>query len=80
MVAERVSGLRGRSSECALLDRLLEDVRSGQSGVLVIRGEAGVGKSTLLRYAAERASGFRVGHVAGVESEMELAYAGLHQL
>src|SRR6516164_3224090 len=80
MAAERPPGFLGRSSECALLDRLLEDVRRGQSSVLVIRGEAGVGKTALLRYAAEQASGFRVAQLAGVESEMELAYAGLHQL
>ena len=72
--------IRGRSSEQALLDQLLEDARAGQSAVLVIRGEAGVGKTALLRYAAEQASGFRVAQIAGVESEMELAYAGLHQL
>jgi DNA-binding CsgD family transcriptional regulator/tetratricopeptide (TPR) repeat protein len=80
MAAERLPELRGRSSECALLDRLLDDARSGQSAVLVTRGEAGVGKTALLRYAAQRASGFRVAHIAGVESQMELAYAGLHQL
>ena len=79
MAAERLPGFRDRSSERALLDRLLEDARRGQSGVLVIRGEAGVGKTALLRYAIEQASGFRVDQVAGVESEMELAYAGLHQ-
>jgi DNA-binding CsgD family transcriptional regulator len=80
MAAERPPGFLGRSIECALLDRLLQDVRRGQSSVLVIRGEAGVGKTALLRYAAEQASGFRVAQLAGVESEMELAYAGLHQL
>ncbi len=80
MAAERLPGFWGRSSERALLDRLLEDVRAGQSAVLVIGGEAGVGKTALLRYAAQQASGFRVAQIAGVESEMELAYAGLHQL
>jgi DNA-binding CsgD family transcriptional regulator len=80
MAAVRVPELRGRSSERALLDRLLADVRGGQSGVLVVRGEAGVGKTALLRYATEQASGFRIAHIAGVESEMELAFAGLHQL
>ena len=59
---------------------MLGEARGGQSAVLVIRGEAGVGKTALLRYAAERASGFRITQIAGVESEMELAYAGLHQL
>jgi hypothetical protein len=59
---------------------LLEDVRRAQSAVLVIRGEAGVGKTALLRYTAGRASDFRVAHIGGVESEMELAFAGLHEL
>jgi hypothetical protein len=63
-----------------MLDRLLEGVGTGQSAVLVIRGEAGIGKTALLRYATEQAPGFRVAQIAGVESEMELAYAGLHQL
>jgi DNA-binding CsgD family transcriptional regulator/tetratricopeptide (TPR) repeat protein len=59
---------------------LLDEVRGGQSAVLVIRGEAGIGKTALLGYAVERASGFRLAQIGGVESEMELAYAGLHQL
>jgi DNA-binding CsgD family transcriptional regulator/tetratricopeptide (TPR) repeat protein len=63
-----------------VLDRLLENVRGGESAALVIRGEAGVGKTALLRYAARQASGFRVAQIAGVESEMELPYAALHQL
>src|SRR5882724_590144 len=69
--------LRGRHSECAALDRLLGGTRAGQSGVLVLRGEAGVGKTALLDYVAERAAGFRVARAAGVEWEMELAFAGL---
>jgi DNA-binding CsgD family transcriptional regulator len=72
--------LRGRSTERELLGRLLENVRDGQSAVLVIRGEAGIGKTALLHHCAEQASGFRVARVAGVESEMELPFAGLHQL
>jgi DNA-binding CsgD family transcriptional regulator len=72
--------LRGRQSECAALDRLLEDVRGGHSRVLVLRGEAGVGKTTLLEYLVANASGCRIARAAGVESEMELAFAGLHQL
>jgi DNA-binding CsgD family transcriptional regulator len=80
MATQRLPGLRGRSSERALLDRLLEDARNGQSAVLVVRGEAGVGKTALLHYATERASDFRVAQITGVEWEMELAYAGLHQL
>jgi predicted ATP-dependent serine protease len=72
--------LRGRTSECEALDRLLENVRAGHSRVLVVRGEAGVGKTALLEYLAAAASGYRVVRAAGVESEMELAFAGLHQL
>ncbi len=72
--------LRGRRRECEALDRLLDSVRAGQSQVLVLRGEAGAGKTALLAYMLERASGFRIAQAAGVESEMELAFAGLHQL
>jgi len=74
--------LYGRRTECQILDRLLADVRAGQSRVLILRGEAGAGKSVLLDYLAGRASGSgcRVARVVGVESEMELAFAGLHQL
>ena len=72
--------LRGRRTERAALDRLLAEVRAGQSRVLVLRGEAGVGKTALLDYLHEQASGFRVARAVGVESEMELAFAGLHQL
>src|SRR6201991_200471 len=80
MAARRPPVLLGRGSERGLLDRVLEDVRGGRSQVLVIRGEAGVGKTALLRYCARQADGFRVARIAGVESEMELAFAGLHQL
>ena len=73
-------GLRGRRTERAVLDGLLTEARAGQSRVLVLRGEAGVGKTALLDYLQEQASGFRVARAAGVESEMELAFAGLHQL
>ena len=72
--------LRGRRNEREVLDRRLQRVRAGESSVLVVRGEAGVGKTALLEYVAERASGCRIVRVAGVESEMELAFAGLHQL
>ena len=72
--------LAGRGAEGARLDRLLADARAGQSAVLVLRGEPGIGKTALLGYAAERAAGFRVVRAAGVESEMELPFAGLHQL
>ena len=80
MAPHRQPGFRGRASECQLLDGLLETVREGQSAALVIRGEAGVGKTALLRYAAGQASGLRTVQLAGVEAEMELPFAGLHQL
>ena len=70
----------GRRRECQALDRLLESVRAGQSRVLVLRGESGVGKSALLEYLAGKASGCRVARAAGIESETALAYAGLHQM
>ena len=72
--------LRGRRSECAVLGGLIDGVRGGRSAVLVLRGEAGMGKTALLDYAAESAADLRVLRAAGVESEMELAFAGLHQL
>jgi DNA-binding CsgD family transcriptional regulator len=72
--------LHGRRTERAALDRLLAEVRAGQSRVLVLRGEAGAGKTALLDYLQEQASGFRVERAVGVESEMELAFASLHQL
>jgi DNA-binding CsgD family transcriptional regulator len=72
--------LLGRRSECAALDQLVASVRAGPSRALVLRGEAGVGKSALLEYLVRHASGCGITRSAGVESEMELAYAGLHQL
>jgi DNA-binding CsgD family transcriptional regulator len=80
MAARRPLVLLGRADERQMLDRLLENVRGGQSAVLVVRGEAGVGKTALLHYCARQASGFRVAQIAGVESEMELPFAALHQL
>src|ERR1700760_2370722 len=73
---------RGRGDEIAQLDGLLDGALAGHSGVLVLRGEAGVGKSELLKYAiaSASASGLRVVYVAGIESEMELGFAGLHQV
>jgi AAA ATPase domain/Bacterial regulatory proteins, luxR family len=76
---ERAS-LLGRSRECALLDDLLSAVRRGESRSLVLRGEAGIGKTALLDYLVESASDLSVARAEGVESEMELAYAGPHQL
>ncbi|BAL89843.1 putative LuxR-family transcriptional regulator [Actinoplanes missouriensis 431] len=73
--------LRGRNDEIRRLDLLCDGVQAGQSAVLVIRGEAGVGKTALLEHVARRAlPHFRVTRITGVESEVELAYAGLHQL
>jgi DNA-binding CsgD family transcriptional regulator len=76
----RVAQVVGRSSELSVLDRLIDAVRAGQSRVLVVSGEPGVGKTALLDYLAGRAGGCRVERAAGVQSEMELAFAGLHQL
>ena len=72
--------LRGRRNQCEVLDRQLQRVRAGESAVQVLRGEAGVGKTALLQYVAEQATECRIARIAGVESEMELAFAGLHQL
>ena len=72
--------LRGRRDECAVLDGLLEGVRSGRSGVLVLRGEPGIGKTALLEYVVASASDLRVLRAMAAESEMELPYAALHQL
>ncbi|MEV6823892.1 AAA family ATPase [Amycolatopsis sp. NPDC051102] len=73
-------GLIGRHSECATLDRLLAAARSERGQVLVLRGEAGIGKTALLEYADAQAREFRVARAAGVEAEQVMAYAGLHQL
>jgi DNA-binding CsgD family transcriptional regulator len=73
-------GLLGRRRECEALDRLVDRVRAGQSSVLVLHGEPGAGKTALLDYLRARAAGCRIAQVGGVESEMELAFAGLHQL
>jgi DNA-binding CsgD family transcriptional regulator len=72
--------LLGRRSECAALDELVAGVRTGASRALVLRGEAGVGKSSLLDYLATRADRCTLARTTGIESEMELAFAGLQQL
>ncbi len=72
--------LRGRETECATLDDLIAGVKPDSSQVLVLRGEAGAGKTALLDYLVERAADFKLVQIAGVESDMELAYAGLQQL
>jgi DNA-binding CsgD family transcriptional regulator len=74
------SELRGRGAEVKVLADLVAGVRSGPSRVLVVRGEPGVGKTALLDYLAAQAQGCRVVRVSGVQSEMEFAFAGLHQL
>src|SRR5262249_19507965 len=78
--AGRPTSLRGRASECAMLDGLIEDVRRGDSRSLVLRGEAGIGKTALLEYLVGSVSDFSILHATGVESEMELAYASLQQV
>jgi DNA-binding CsgD family transcriptional regulator len=80
MATTLASGFLDRTSEREVLNRLLAHAREGQSAVLVMRGEAGIGKTALLRYAAHQASGFRVAQVTSVEAEMELPFAGIHQL
>jgi DNA-binding CsgD family transcriptional regulator len=72
--------LLGRRGECEAIDGLIEEVRAGHSGALVMSGEPGVGKTALVEYAIESAAGLRVARAAGMESERELAFAGLHQL
>ena len=74
------SPLRGRRREQEVLDRLCVDVRSGRSRVLVVRGEAGIGKSTLLDYLIERTAGCAVARATGCQTEVELPFAGLQQL
>ena len=72
--------LQGRGSECALLDDVIAALRAGESRTLLIHGEAGIGKTALLNYAVASAADMRILRAAGVESEMELAFASLHQL
>jgi predicted ATPase len=77
---DRAPRLRGRRDEQAALMATVTAARAGQSSVLVLRGGSGIGKSALLDDIAERATGCRIVRAAGTESEMELAFAGLHQL
>src|SRR4051794_31635891 len=72
--------LRGRANECALLDDLVWAIRRGESRSLVLRGEAGIGKTALLEYLIASAQDATVVRAVGVQSEMELAFASLHQL
>jgi DNA-binding CsgD family transcriptional regulator len=80
MVVQRLPALSGRATERARLEQLLTAVRAGQSAALVLRGETGIGKTALLEYVAARSEGDRVLRALGVESEMELPFAALHQL
>ena len=77
MVAPGTPAFRGRARERQALDGLLGRVRGGESAVLVIRGEAGIGKTALMRYCARQASGCRLVQIDGVGSEMELPLAAL---
>ncbi|WP_027931862.1 helix-turn-helix transcriptional regulator [Amycolatopsis thermoflava] len=77
---ENHATLLGRGAEREAVERLLAQARNGRSGALVIRGEAGIGKTALLEHARDAATGFRVERALGVESEIEFAYAGLHQV
>ena len=79
-IRRHAARLVGRDAERGVLDRLLEDVRGGASRALVVRGDAGMGKTALLEYVAGRASGCRVVSVAGAQAEMEFGFAVLHQL
>ncbi len=72
--------LVGRHRECAVLDRLIEAVRAGESRAIVVSGDPGVGKTALLEHLSRQASGCRLARIAGVQSEMELPFAALHQL
>ncbi|MCI3241550.1 helix-turn-helix transcriptional regulator [Streptomyces spinosisporus] len=80
MIASPLPDLVGRQRECAALDDLLVGLREGASRVLALRGEAGIGKSVLLEYVAAQASGLNVTRARGIEADMELPYASLHQL
>jgi hypothetical protein len=79
-IGSPAAGLTGRRSEHDVLDRFVADVRAGQGRALVVRGGPGVGKTELLRHLIAEVPGFGVTQVTGVESEMELPYAGLYQL
>src|SRR3984885_10112147 len=72
--------LLGRRSECAALNELVASVLAGESRALVLRGEAGACQTAVLEYLVQQASGSGIARTACVESEMELAYAGLQQL
>ncbi len=77
-----LADLRGRRAEREVVGQLLAGARAGRSGVLVVRGEAGIGKSAVLEHVrgAAVSTGFRVQHSVGAESETQFAFSGLHQL
>ena len=79
-VGGRAARLEGRRRECGVLDQLVDAVRAGESRTLLLCGEPGAGKTALLDYVAGAASGCRVVRASGVQSEMELAFAGLQQM
>jgi DNA-binding CsgD family transcriptional regulator len=79
-IQPRAAELTGRRREIGALDELIEAVRAGESQALVVRGEPGVGKTALLDYVVEHAPDCRIERAVGVQSEMELAFAALHQL
>ena len=76
----KVLALAGRAEECDVLDELVADIRVGKSRSLVIRGDAGIGKTALVNYATDAAVGFEIARAVGIESEMQLPFAGLHQV
>jgi DNA-binding CsgD family transcriptional regulator len=80
MPATRGVGFLGRRRERERLDAVLAQARDGQSAVLVLRGEPGIGKTALLRYAARQAAGLRTTEIDGIQAEMELSFAGIHRL
>src|ERR1700716_2528878 len=73
-------GFLGRARERERLDAMLAQASDGQSALLVVRGEAGIGKTALLRYAARQASGLRIAEIEGIQAEMELPFAGIDRL
>jgi DNA-binding CsgD family transcriptional regulator len=77
---DALAALRGRSVELAALEQLLDRVRAGHGGALVLQGESGIGKTALLQFASDYATGFRLLRAEGAEFEMELPFAALHQL
>jgi DNA-binding CsgD family transcriptional regulator len=80
MPATRGVGFLGRPRERERLDVMLAQARDGRSAALVLRGEPGIGKTALLRYAARQASGLRTAEIEGVQAEMELPFAAIHRL